>query len=413
MRCRRASALKRTTMGEATVLSRKVNVSEMSLSPACATLKIPLYLSMILGANFESESGPEIPLNMSLILKFGGHVTTKQGTTWLFANEKGSHLWHISTHPRSNGVAQTVPESFLPQRCRGSSAVLLPVQRLPRPATAFPTPGAGCCFNATPSQGRAGGAEAGCGRARLGLDWCGTLEQPHGRLLPAARCGQGLRQCRIRDLGLLPLPFGLLQSLTKAERLPKKFEDMRPVRQPVQQSGREMFLPQHALPVAEFQVGGDDHGDTLVEGRAELEEEMGSLPAERKKAELIQHQQLLFAERGQQAREFQLVLRDDQVIDQGGHIEEAHPLPLSAGRQGQSCGNVAFPQTRVPNHENGFGVRDVAALGQLEHARLGDALYTVPVKLGQFFEHRKLRLGNAALHPIGITLSQFCFAERQ
>ncbi len=50
------------------------------------------------------------------------------------------------------------------------SPVLLPVQRLPPPATAFPTPGAGCCFNATPSQGRAGGGEAGCGRARLGLD---------------------------------------------------------------------------------------------------------------------------------------------------------------------------------------------------------------------------------------------------
>jgi len=87
-----------------------------------------------------------------------------------FANEKGSHLWPISTPPCSNGVAQTVPESFLPRRCRGSPTVLLLVQRLPPPATAFPTPGAGCCFNATPSQGRAGGGEVGCGRARLGLD---------------------------------------------------------------------------------------------------------------------------------------------------------------------------------------------------------------------------------------------------
>ena len=87
------------------------------------------------------------------------------------------------------------------------------------------------------------------------------------------------------------------------------------MRQPVQQSGREMFLPQHALPVAKFQVGGDDHGHTLVEGRAELEEKMSSLPAERNKAELIEHQQLLFAQGGQQAREFQLMLRDDQVID--------------------------------------------------------------------------------------------------
>src|SRR6266566_3114012 len=42
-----------------------------------------MYLSMILGANFESESGPEIPLNTSLILKFGGHLTRKKGTSLL------------------------------------------------------------------------------------------------------------------------------------------------------------------------------------------------------------------------------------------------------------------------------------------------------------------------------------------
>src|SRR6266496_3064909 len=343
-----------------------------------------LYLSMILGANFESESGPEIPLPTSLIIKFGGHLTPKKGSTWLLLTKKRATCDTSRLILAPTESPKRFPTRSFPRRCRRSPPVQLPVQRLPQPATAFATPGAGCCFNATPSQGRAGGGEAGCGRARLGLDWCGTLEQPHGRLLRAARCGQGLRQCRISDLGLLPLPFCLLQSLTKAERLPKKFEDMRPVRQPVQQSGREMFLPQHALPVAEFQVGGDDDSDLLIESRAELEEGIGSLPAERKKAELIQHQQLLFAERGQQAREFQLMLRDDQVIDQGGHIEEAHTPSLAA-----------------------------AALGQLEHARLGDALYTVPVKLGQFFEHRKLRLGNAALHPIGITLSQFCFAERQ
>ena len=78
-----------------------------------------------------------------------------------FANEKGSHLWHISTPPCSNGVAQTVPESFLPPTVQKFSPVLLPVQRLPPPATAFPTPGAGCSLNATPSQGRAGGSGVG------------------------------------------------------------------------------------------------------------------------------------------------------------------------------------------------------------------------------------------------------------
>ena len=141
---------------------------------------------MILGANFSSESGPEILLNVALLLKFGGHMTTKKGATWLFATEKGNHLWPVGTHPSSNGVAQTVPEALPHLPVQSFSPVLLPVQRLPPPATAFPTPGAGCSSKATPCQGRAGGTRVGWGRARLGLDRCGTLEQPHGRLLPAA-----------------------------------------------------------------------------------------------------------------------------------------------------------------------------------------------------------------------------------
>src|SRR5207244_3338499 len=68
-------------------------------------------------------------------------------------------LWHVSPPPCSNGVAQTVPESSLSSTMQKVSPVLLPVQRLPLPATAFPTPGAGCRTFATPSQGRARWAE--------------------------------------------------------------------------------------------------------------------------------------------------------------------------------------------------------------------------------------------------------------
>src|SRR6266702_7270596 len=164
-----------------------------------------MYLSMILGTNFSSESGPKIPLSVSLLIRFGGHVTTKKGTTWLFDNEKGSHLWHISTHPCANGVAQTVPEAFLPPT----------MQRLSTCPAACPTsaaarhrvPDSRCGLllqshaKSRPRRRRRGG----CGRARLGLDWCGTLEQPHGRLLPAARCRGGLCHRRIRDLALVAL----------------------------------------------------------------------------------------------------------------------------------------------------------------------------------------------------------------
>ncbi len=109
------------------------------------------------------------------------------------------------------------------------------------------------------------GGEAGWGRARLGLDWCGTLEQPHGRLLRAARCRDCRSHRRSSYLDLLSCSVRLLEPLTKAERLPKKFKDVCPVRQPVEQGRRQMFLPQHALPLAKFQVGGNDDGTAFVE----------------------------------------------------------------------------------------------------------------------------------------------------
>src|SRR6266567_1143852 len=52
--------------------------------------KLSVYLSMILGTNFSSESGPEIPLNVSLLLRFGGHVTTKKGATDFLLTKKGA-----------------------------------------------------------------------------------------------------------------------------------------------------------------------------------------------------------------------------------------------------------------------------------------------------------------------------------
>src|SRR5258706_36251 len=127
----------------------------------------------ILGANFSSESGPEIPLNLSLLIRFGGHVTMKKGTRWLLRTKKGATCGISPPLLAPTESPKRFPNRPSTPMVQRVSPVLLPVQRLPPPATAFPTPGAGYPPKATPSQGRAGGGEAGCGRARLGLDWCG------------------------------------------------------------------------------------------------------------------------------------------------------------------------------------------------------------------------------------------------
>ena len=193
---------------------------------------------MILGTNFSSGSGPEIPLNVSLLIRFGGHVTTKQGTTWLVANEKGSHLrscfsgWKgrqravgSSSIPESGRLGRDAPTWLMPgarsKRCRQARPLTSGARLAERER-----PGTVTLINAEPRSLSARSAQPRLSRAaspaplarrnvgavmeptqrRWGkgsafltfhaCDWCGTPEQLHGRLLPAARCGRGWRQCR-------------------------------------------------------------------------------------------------------------------------------------------------------------------------------------------------------------------------
>src|SRR5947209_14323914 len=127
---------------------------------------------------------------------------------------------------------------------------------------------------------------------------------------------------------------------------------MRAVGEPIEQSCSEMFLAHHAIPITKCEIGGNDEGTTFIERRTKLEEEIGSITGEGNEAKLIQDEQLVLAEHSQKARQFQVVLGTDQVIDQGRHIVEAHAATLSAGGQSQSCGDVRLAQSRISNHEN-------------------------------------------------------------
>jgi len=76
------------------------------------------------------------------------------------------------------------------------------------------------------------------------------------------------------------------------------------VRQPIQQRRGQMFLAQHALPIPEFEVGGNDDRTAFVERRSELEEQVGPLTTKGNEAKLIQHEQFLLPEQRQEPREF-------------------------------------------------------------------------------------------------------------
>src|SRR5690554_4643312 len=68
---------------------------------------------------------------------------------------------------------------------------------------------------------------------------------------------------------LLTPPLRLAESV----RLPVEDQDVRPVRNPVQQGRGQGCVPEHLLPAGKLQIAGDDQAPRLVPLRHELEEQ--------------------------------------------------------------------------------------------------------------------------------------------
>jgi hypothetical protein len=115
-----------------------------------------------IGGQFRIRIGARDSFERVTAKQIWGPCDNEKGNHLAFDNEKGSHLWHISTSPCSNGVAQTVPESFLPRRCRGSPL-----------SVACPTSAAA--------------------RYRVPDSRCGLLFQSHAKSRPRRRRGDRVR----------------------------------------------------------------------------------------------------------------------------------------------------------------------------------------------------------------------------
>src|SRR6266705_474611 len=116
-----------------------------------------------IGGQFRIRIGARDSFERVTAKQIWGPCVNEKGNHLAFDNEKGSHLWHISTSPCPNGVAQTVPESFLPPT----------VQRLSSCPVACPTSAAA--------------------RYRVPDPRCGLLFQSHAKSRPRRRWGDRVR----------------------------------------------------------------------------------------------------------------------------------------------------------------------------------------------------------------------------
>src|SRR5205809_33234 len=62
----------------------------------------------------------------------------------------------------------------------------------------------------------------------------------------------------------------------------------------------------------------------------------------------------------------------NQIVDQSGHIVEAHPSPLSTGGQSEPAGHMTFSQARITDQDYWLAAFDVGPSGQLQDTRLGN-----------------------------------------
>ena len=122
-----------------------------------------------------------------------------------------------------------------------------------------------------------------------------------------------------------------LQAVAKAEGIAQEFQDVTAKGEAVEQAAGEALVAQHLHPVAEGQVGGDEHRDPFMQRRTELKEQLGAAGREGHIAELIQDDEVMAQRLVEIVRQLMGRLRLLEFIDELSDREEAHAAILAAG----------------------------------------------------------------------------------
>src|SRR5438094_3695144 len=144
------------------------------------------------------------------------------------------------------------------------------------------------------------------------------------------------------------LSFLSVELLAKAIRSSHKFQNRCSMGEPIKQGrGHALIATHDTAPLSKTEIGRDDECHPLIEGGAELKQELGADRGERDKAQLVQDNQLLLAQARHQTSQLVLLLGFNEIVDQSSNIVEAHPSPLSTGCQSEPGGHMTFTPSIV------------------------------------------------------------------
>src|SRR6266699_264657 len=192
-----------------------------------------------------------------------------------------------------------------------------------------------------------------------------------------------------------------------------QFEDVDVVGQSVEQRTGQPLGPEHAGPLVERQIAGDDGGAALVALAEDLEQQLGAGCRKGYIAEFINDQRLVTGQLALQSQQTLLVFGLDQLMDQSGGRDEADRQALLAGRQPQSESNMGLPRAAVADRNHVLSASDVLTAGKLQHQCLVERRDRRKLETVQALHRREPRLLDAALdHPL-FPVDQFELGQAQ
>ena len=164
------------------------------------------------------------------------------------------------------------------------------------------------------------------------------------------------------------------------------------VGEPIEQCAGEALGGEHAGPLVEGQVAGDDGRAALVALAEDLEQQLGAGRRQRHVAQLVDDQQLVAGELALQAQQTLFIARLVQLVDQGRGGGEADRETLLTGGQSEPQRNVGYVVSREPwkiRKEEGASERLQRILyGAAEGVRLAAVLLSpfIPATSRKIFE---------------------------
>jgi hypothetical protein len=195
-----------------------------------------------------------------------------------------------------------------------------------------------------------------------------------------------------------------LEAVTEAPGLGAGVDDVRAVREAIDDGLREPRIGEDLGPFAEGQVGGDDQAAAFVALGEDLEDELGGAVGQREVAELVDDDELGAGVTGNDAGELAAALGFLEFVGEPGEGGEADAAALLAGADRQGGREHRLAGAAVADEDHGLAVGDPGPFGERGDRGLRDARVVGEVELFEAFDLWEARVDQA---PAFAALSAF------